>query len=105
MRFTHRDVNFDITYDGDQNPQNVHRKCFWTILVTFIFDVKIDIKMCEPDYVNLFFLWTSSIVCVFDFLTFDIFLTFWHLFYTLTSFLHFDIFFNLNHLSPSQGYF
>ena len=26
-----------------------------------------------------FFLWTSSIVCVFDFLTFDIFLTFWHL--------------------------
>ena len=34
-----------------------------------------------------FFLWTSSIVCVFDFLTFDIFLTFWHLFDILTSFL------------------
>ena len=43
-----------------------------------------------------FFFWTSSIVCVFDFLTFDNFLTFWHLF---------GIFFNLNHLSPSQGYF
>ena len=52
---------------------------FWTILVTSIFDIKIDVIMCEPHYVNLFFLWTSSIVCVFDFLTFDIFLTFWHL--------------------------
>ena len=79
-------------------PQIVHRKCFWTILVTFIFDVKIDVNMCEPHYVNLFFLWTSSIVQVFDFLTFDIFLTNCHLFDILTSF-------NLNHLSPSQGYF
>ena len=68
--------------------KNVHRKCFWTILVTFIFDIKIDINMCEPHYVNLFFLWTSSIVYVFDFLTFDIFLTIWHLFDNLTSFWH-----------------
>ena len=80
-----------------KNPQNVHRKCFWTILVTYIFDVKIDINMCEPHYVNLFFVWTSSIVCVFDFLTFDIFLTFWH----------FDIFLgglslHLNHLIQSR---
>ena len=82
-----------------KNPQNVHRKCFWTILVTFIFDIKIDVNMCEPHYVNLLLLWTFSIVCVFDFLTFDIFLTFWHLFDI------FYIFFNLNHLSPSQGYF
>ena len=59
-----------------KNPQNVHTKCFWTILVTFIFDIKIDINMCESDYVNFFF-WTSSIVCVFDFLIFDIFLTTW----------------------------
>ena len=81
-----------------KNPQNVHRKCFRTILVTFIFDVKIDVNMCEPHYVNLFFLWTSSIVHVFDFLTFDIFLTNCHLFDILTSF-------NLNHLSLSQGYF
>ena len=36
-------------------PQKVHRKCFSTILVTFIFDVKIDVIMCEPHYVNLFF--------------------------------------------------
>ena len=88
-----------------KNPHNVHRKCFWTILVTFIFDVKIDVNMCEPHYVNLFFLWTSSIVCVFDFLTFDIFLTFWHLLDILTSFWHFDIFLNLNHLGLSQGHF
>ena len=38
-----------------KNPQNVHRKCFWTILVTFISDVKIDVNMCEPHYANLFF--------------------------------------------------
>ena len=53
----------------------------------------------------IFFLWTSSIVYLFDFLTFDIFLTIWHLFDNLTSFWHFDFSFNLNHLSPSQGYF
>ena len=62
---------------------------FWGFLVTIICDIKIDISMCEPHYVNLFFLWTSSIVHVFDFLTFDIFLTTWHLFDNLTSF--FDI--------------
>ena len=78
---------------------------FWGFLVTIICDVKIDVIMCEPHYVNLFFLWTCSIVYVFDFLTFDIFLTIWHLFDNLTSFWHFDISFNLNHLSPSQGYF
>ena len=71
-----------------KNPQNGHRKCFWTILVTFIFDVKIDVNMCEPHYVNLFFLLTSSIVCVFDFLTFDISLTTWHPFDNLTCFWH-----------------
>ena len=64
---------------------------FWGFLVTIICDVKIDITMCEPHYVNLFFLWTSSIVHVFDFLTsfwqLNIFLTAWHLFDNLTSFL------------------
>ena len=58
------------------------KMCIETILVTFIFDIKIDVNMCEPHYVNLIFLWTSSIVHMFDFLTFDIFLTFWHLFLT-----------------------
>ena len=58
-----------------KNPQNVHRKYFWAILITFICDVKIDINMCEPHYVYLFFLWTSSIVQVFDYLAIDIFLT------------------------------
>ena len=56
---------------------------FWGFLVTIICDVKINVNMCEPHYVNLFFLWTSSIVHVFDFLTFDIFLTTWHLFWHL----------------------
>ena len=65
-----------------KNYQNVHRKYFWAILVTFIFDIKIDVNICEPHDVNLFFLWTSSIVCIFDFFIFDIFLTTWHLFDT-----------------------
>ena len=71
-----------------KNPQNVHRKYFWAILVTFIFDIKIDVNICEPHDVKLFFLWTSSIVCIFDFFIFDIFLTTWHLFDNLTSFWH-----------------
>ena len=28
MTFTDIDVNFDITYDGDQKPSNAHRKYF-----------------------------------------------------------------------------
>ena len=64
---------------------------FWGFLVT----VKIDVNMCEPHYVNLFFLWTSSIVHVFDFLTFHIFLTAWHLFDNLTSFWQLDFFFDI----------
>ena len=58
---------------------------FWGFLVTIICDIKIDANMSEPHYVNLYFLWTSSIVQVFDFLTFDIFLTTWHLFDILLS--------------------
>ena len=58
-----------------KNSQNVHRKYFWAILITFICHIKIDINMCEPHYVYLFFLWTSSIVQVFDYLAIDIFLT------------------------------
>ena len=82
-----------------KNPQNVHRKYFWAILVTFIFDVKIDVSICKPHYFNLFFLWTSSIVCMFDFWIFNIFLTTWHLFDILTHQ------FNLNHLSPHRAIF
>ena len=81
MRFTHIDVNFDVKYEGHQNcsktlsmhilrvfghhhmwHQNWHHYV-WTSLCEFIF------------------LWTSSIVCASDFLTFDIFLTTWHLFW------------------------
>ena len=67
---------------------------FWGVLVTIICDVKIDVNMCELHYVN-FFWWTSSIVHAFDFLTFDIFLTTWHLFDSLTSFWQLDIFFEI----------
>ena len=49
-----------------------------------------------------FFLWTSSIVYVFDFLTFDIFLTIWHLFDSLTSFWKLDIFFDMCNRTHGQ---
>ena len=65
---------------------------FWGFLVTIICDVKIYVNICEPHYVNLYFLWTSSIVHVFDFFTFDIFLRNWHLFHSFTSFWQLDIF-------------
>ena len=63
-----------------KTPQNVNRKYFCAILMTLISDIKIDVSMCEPNYVNMFFLSTSSIVQMFDYLTFDIFLTFWHIY-------------------------
>ena len=64
---------------------------FGAILMTFISDIKFDINICEPQYVNIFFLWTSSIVQIFNI---------WHLFWQLGILTH-----NLNHLSLSQGYF
>ena len=106
MRFTHIDINFwhHIWWSPKtlkMGIESVFEGFQWPSYVTS----KIDVNVCEPHYVNLFFLWTSSIVYVFDFLTFDIFLIIWHLFDNLTSFWHFDFSFNLNHLSPSQGYF
>ena len=46
-----------------KNTQNVHRKYFWPIVMTFMCDVKIDINICEPRCV--FF-------CLFDILTHDV---------------------------------
>ena len=72
---------------------------FWGFLVTIICDIKnwrqnVLTSLCQFIYfVNLL-----HSLCVWFF---DI----WHLFDNLTSFWHFDISFNLNHLSPSQGYF
>ena len=89
MRFTHIDINFDIRYEGHQNCPKIlfmnilrvfsdhhlwcqnWRQYLWTSLCQFIF------------FVNL--LHSLGI----DFLTFDIFLTTWHLFDNLTSFWYF----------------
>ena len=51
-------------------------------------------SICVNLIMSIFFLWTSSIVHMFDYLTFYIFLTTWH----------FDTF-NLNHLSPHRAIF
>ena len=63
---------------------------FWGFLVTITCDIKIDINMCEPHCVNLFFfvnLLHSSGVWFFDI---------WHLFDNLTSFWQLDIFLTLD---------
>ena len=52
MRFTHIDVNFDVTHDDHQKPSKCPQKVF---MMTIIFDVKIDISICEPHCANLFF--------------------------------------------------
>ena len=64
MRFTHIDVNFDVTYDGHQKPSKCPQKVFRPILMT---DVKFFINICD--------LIMSILVQMFDFLTFEIFLT------------------------------
>ena len=74
-----------------------HSLCtFWGVLVTIICDVKIDINMCEPHYVNLFFVNLLHSPCVW---LFDI----WHLFDNLTSFWQLDIFLTTWHLSWHMG--
>ena len=75
-----------------KNPQNVHRKYFWAILLTFIFDVKIDINICEPHYVNLLF-FVNLLHSL------HVWLFFWQLDIILTHQL------NLNHLSPHRAIF
>ena len=71
-----------------KNPQNTHMKYYWPILVTFMFDIKIDVNMCELRIMSIYCFFVnllhSPCVWLFDILTY---------------------FFNLNHLSPSQGYF
>ena len=65
MRFTHND-------DSYQKSSNVNKICFQPMLMTFICNIKIDIIMCEPQCVKLFFFVDPLLICLF---TFDIFLT------------------------------
>ena len=55
MRFTDIDVNFDVKYEGQQNCPKIISMDILRVLVTIICDIKIDINMCEPHCVNLFF--------------------------------------------------
>ena len=95
MRLTHIDTILMSNMKVTKIVQKHFLCTFWEFLVAIICDLKIDVNMGEPHYVNLFFLWTSSVVHVFDFLTFDIFLTTWHLFDNLISFWQLDIFFDM----------
>ena len=55
IKFTDIDVNFDIRYEGHQNCSKYFLWTFWGFLVTIMSDVKIDVNICEPHCVNLFF--------------------------------------------------
>ena len=55
IRFTNIDINFDVIYEGHQNWSKYFLWTFWGFLVTIICDVKIDVNICEPHYVDLFF--------------------------------------------------
>ena len=116
VRECSKNVNSDVVREGgDQKNMKKTTKIRPSWKNHTLFEENPSISMSSKIFVRIhavltslcqfIFLWTSSIVYVFDFLTFDIFLTIWHLFDNLTSFWHFDISFNLNHLSPSQGYF
>ena len=56
MRFTDIDVKFDVKYEGHQNCSKIlSMHTLRVFLVTIICDIKIDVNVCEPHYVNLFF--------------------------------------------------
>ena len=55
MRFTDTDINFDITYQGHQNWSKILSMDILRVLVTIIYDIKIDVNICETHYVNLLF--------------------------------------------------
>ena len=75
-----------------KNTFHAHFESFWSPSYVMSKLTSICVNLIMWIY---FFLWTSSIVNVFDFLTFDIFLTTWHLFDNLTSFWQLDIFFDI----------
>ena len=94
MEEVHKKINchnkvhtYDVNYEG-------HQKCSKTlsrhILRVFGHHHMWCQNWCQYVWTSLcqfIFLWTSSIVHMFDFLTFDIFLTTWHLFDNLTHYL------------------
>ena len=75
-----------------KNTFYVHLESFWSPSYVTSKLTSICVNLIMWIY---FFLWTSSIVHVFDFLTFDILLTTWHLFDNLTSFWQLDTFFDI----------
>ena len=56
MRLTHIDINFDIKYEGHQNWSKTLCMYILRVFGDLQFDIKIDVYMCEPHYVNSFFL-------------------------------------------------
>ena len=55
MRYTDIDINFDITCEGHQNWPKICYIDILSVLVTIMCDVKVDVNICEHQYVNLVF--------------------------------------------------
>ena len=55
MRFTDNDINFDVTYEDYQNWPKILSMDILRVLVAIICDGKIDVNICEPHCINLFF--------------------------------------------------
>ena len=41
INVNNKEINYDVTYDGHQNTQNVHKIYFQPIVVTSICDIKL----------------------------------------------------------------
>ena len=68
MRFTHIDVNFNVTHEGHQNWSKYFLLTdFLRVLITIICDTKIDLIVYETHCVKIFFMnLHSPAVCLFD---------------------------------------
>ena len=51
VSFTLNNVNFDVTYEDNQNWPNEYFENFMTVIC----GIKIDLIVCEPDCVKVFF--------------------------------------------------
>ena len=63
MRFSHKEVNFEVSYDDHHHPTKCSWNMFWVIFMTFICDLRIDLTVYELIFVKLS---NSQAVWLFD---------------------------------------
>ena len=55
MKFTHNEIYFDVTYEGNLKWSKRYFMNIWSVLMSIIHDDKITLIMCEHHCVKLFF--------------------------------------------------